>query len=166
MTFALPLRNPPVRVQTEHQCWSAAYESWSTACSRLIRGARGVSEADIEAMLARFPNSLDANGSATRAGVGLLASQGDLHYQAISGSNLTASILQDQLSQFGYIYLVFWAHGRAGPFSHAVVISNATDSHMRVMDPVGGRGLQTKPIAYYANAIVMLLGTHKLAHRS
>lgn len=101
MTFALPLRDPPVAVQESHQCWSAAYESWSTACSRLISGARAVREAEIEAVLARFPGALDANGAATTAGIGLLATQGDLHLEAVSGANLTAATLQDRLAQFG-----------------------------------------------------------------
>lgn len=167
MTFTLPLRDPPVTVQEPHQCWSAAYESWTTACSRLIPGAQLVTEPQIEAQISQYPDALDEDGGATLAGVGLLETVGDVSFQAVSGANLTSDLLQDVLTNFGHIYMPFWAHGRSGNlFSHAVVISTVEDGRMRIMDPAEGRGLDNKPVAVYNNAIVMFLGTHKRAHRS
>lgn len=164
MTYSIPLRDPPVTVQEPHQCWSAAYESWSTACSWIIPGATPVSEASIEACLAQYPNALDAHGGATSGGIGLLQNVGNVQFEGVAGADLSSALLQSHLTRFGYIFLPFWAHGRHGIFSHAVVISHASNGRMRVMDPGEGRGLSTVNTSYYRNAIVMLIGTHQQAH--
>lgn len=166
MTYRLPLQDAPEREQEQHQCWSAAYESWTTACARIIPGARAVSEEAIEAELAQYPGAISENGGASRAGIGLLQLRGDVQFEGVAGNNLSEELLVSRLTSFGYIYLAFWGRGqRTGRiFSHAVVISNAARGRMRVMDPGRGRGLMTQSTQYYQSAIVMLLGTHKRAH--
>lgn len=165
MTYSLPLNDPPEVTQEQHQCWSAAYESWTTACSSIIRGAQAVSEEAIEAEIAGYPGALDENGAATIAGVGLMQRVGVVQYEAVAGTALTTDLMADRLRQFGYIYMPFWGRGRSGNvFSHAVVISNARGGRMRVMDPGEGRGLRTQSTSYYRHALAMFIGTHKRAH--
>ncbi|MDJ0656481.1 MAG: hypothetical protein QNJ40_20135 [Xanthomonadales bacterium] len=166
MTFRLPLRDPPEVTQEQHQCWSAAYESWSTACSWIIGGAAAVSEETIEARMAQYPNALNEDGAATMGGVGLLMEIGSMHLDPVAGRDLTTDLLATKLRQLGYIYMPFWAIGRNGPFSHAVVVAHARGGEVRVMDPGRGRGLRTQPTEYYRNAIAMFLGTHILAPTS
>jgi hypothetical protein len=165
MTYSLPLRDPPEITQEQHQCWSAAYESWTTACSWLIPGVQPVSEEEIEAQMARYPGALDENGAATLGGVGLLQRVGSMHFESVAGTALTTDLVADRLRQFGYIYMPFWGRGRSGNvFSHAVVVSSAHGGRMRVMDPGEGRGLQTQSTDYYRHALAMFIGTHTRAH--
>lgn len=103
MTFQLPLRDPTVTVQEDHQCWSAAYDSWTSACSRLIPGAQHVTEAQIEAQISQYPDALDADGAATRTGIMLLQMVADVRFEAVPGANLTAARLETALTSFGYI---------------------------------------------------------------
>lgn len=167
MTYSLPLRNPPVVVQEPRQCWSAAYESWTTACSWIIRGAQTVSEEAIEAELGRFDGAISEEGGATLTGVGLLQRVGHLQFEPVPGRELSTDLLASRLQQFGYIYLIFWGRNRNGEvFSHAVVVSSARGGRMRVMDPGPDRGLQTTATSYYQNALAMFIGTHARAHEA
>ncbi len=165
MTYSLPLRDPPELVQEPRQCWSTAYESWTTACSWIIRGAQPVSEETIEAQLGNYPDAISEEGGATLAGVGLLQTVGLLRFEAVAGADLSTELLADRLRQFGYVYLIFWGRNRRREvFSHAVVVSNARGGRMRVMDPGENRGFQTSPTNYYRGALAMFIGTHALAH--
>ena len=167
MTYSLPLRDPPELVQEPRQCWSAAYESWTTACSWIIRGAQVVSEEEIEEQLGGYPDAISEEGGATLAGVGLLQTVGSLQFEAVAGAELSTELLADRLRRFGYIYLIFWGRNRRGEvFSHAVVDSNARGGRMRVMDPGENRGLQTTATSYYRNALAMFIGTHIRAHEA
>ncbi|NDR58280.1 hypothetical protein [Aliiruegeria sabulilitoris] len=167
MTYSIPLNDPPEIEQEAHQCWSAAYESWTTACSRIIRGAQAVSEEAIEAEMARYPGALTEEGSATLGGVGLLEHFGNVHFEPVSGAALSTDMLAARLRQYGYIYMLFWARGRTGDvFSHAVVVSHAHGGRMRVMDPGRGRGLMMRPTDYYRNALAIFVGTHARAHET
>ena len=167
MTYSLPLNDPPEIIQEPRQCWSAAYESWTTACSRIIRGAQVVSEEEIEEQLGRYPDALSEEGGAKLGGIGLLQMVGSLRFEAVAGADLTTDMLADRLRRLGYIYLIFWGRNQDEEvFSHAVVVSNAHGGRMRVMDPGRNRGLQTTPTNYYRNALVMFLGTHALAHEA
>ncbi|MCP5088024.1 MAG: hypothetical protein GY952_14625 [Rhodobacteraceae bacterium] len=163
MTYQPPLPAPPEVTQEPHQCWSAAYESWSYASAQVVNGATPVSEESIEATIGAYPNALNENGGATFGGIGLLTHVGNMDLEGLPPADLTEALAERKLRESGYLYLVFYAYGRNGVFSHAVVIYGTNQQGLMVMDPGRGRGLMIRPARYYRQTIVMLLGTHSLA---
>jgi len=163
MTYRLPLAPPPEITQEPHQCWSAAYESWSRATAQVVTGATAITEEQIESSMATYPGALSGDGGATMTGIGLLQRVGNMRLEGLRAADITEDFAERKMRASSYLYLVYYAHSRDGLFSHAVVIYGIDHQGLMIMDPGDGRGLMSRPARYYQNAIVMLLGTHVLA---
>lgn len=161
MTYRLPLPAPPEILQEPHQCWSAAYESWSRACAAAYPAASVITEEDIETAIGRFPNALSEDGGATHVGIFMLSRVGNMNLEPVPAAAMTTEFAREKMRASGYIYLVYYAMGTSGSyFSHAVVIYGTNSRGFMVMDPGADRGLMSRAPGYFNRTEGMLLGTH------
>ena len=164
MTYTLPLPEPDVIVQEPHQCWSAAFASWSAASANVIPAASAITEDEIEAALARYPDVLNDEGGATPAGIALLQRESNVRLEGVRASDMSPAFARAKMRRSGYLYLVYYAYNNSRRlFSHAVVIYGTNARGYMVMDPGTGRGHIDREPTYFNRTEGMLLGTHAMA---
>jgi hypothetical protein len=129
----------------------------------VINGATAMTESEIETTMARYPGAIASNGGATLTGLGLFQVVGNMRLSSLPTDKLTYDFIEVALRTYGYLYLVFYANGRNGLFSHAIVVYGRNNQGFMIMDPAAGRGLMTRPISYFLSTTGMLLGVHALA---